>query len=187
MTGAIVPRPIAWVSSIGPDGTPNLAPFSFFTCVSIEPPLLAIAMARRADGEKKDSLRNIESAGEFVVNIADDGMAREVSVSAQEFPYGRSEFDEVGLTPVPSDLVAAPRVAEAAISMECRRYDIVELGKGPHSLVIGEVVAWHFRDDVADDDGRTDFDALRPLGRLAGKAYAAFGTVLLEEAWELRR
>lgn len=185
LCGSVVPRPVAWVSTVNDDGTFNLAPFSFFTVVSVEPPLLAITMARRFRDQKKDSLRNIELHGEFVVNIASDSMAQAMSVSAKEFPYGVSEFEATGLTPVASERIAAPRVLEAPISMECRRHAIVEVGNGPHAIVMGEIVAWHFRSDVANEQGRVDFDALRPLARLAGPLYASFGPIIYEDAWEL--
>src|SRR5271154_6603215 len=99
LTGALVPRPIAWVSTVNDDGTFNLAPFSFFTAISTDPIILAIAMSRRVDA-KKDSLRNIERTGEFVVNIADDRLSHAVQTSGADLPYGESEFAAAGLTPV---------------------------------------------------------------------------------------
>ena len=180
LTGALVPRPIAWVSTVNDDGTFNLAPFSFFTAISTDPVILAIAMSRRA-GAKKDSLRNIERTGDFVVNIADDRLSRAVQTSGADLPYGESEFAAAGLTPAPSERVAAPRVLEAPVGMECRLHGtLAEYGRRPYALVTGEVIAMHFRDDIVTPAGRTDFAAFRPLGRLAGKLYARFGEVIDE-------
>lgn len=180
LTGALVPRPIAWVSTVNDDGTFNLAPFSFFTAISSDPPILAISMSRRANA-KKDSLRNIERTGEFVVNIADDRLSRAVQISGGDLPYGESEFAAAGLTPSPSERVAAPRVSEAPVAMECRSCgSLADFGRRPYTLVMGEVVAMHFRDDIVTAAGRTDFAAFRPLGRLAGKLYARFGEVIDE-------
>lgn len=183
LTGALVPRPIAWLSTLNEDGSSNLAPFSFFTAVSSDPPILAVAISRRRNGVKKDSLLNIERTGEFVVNIADDRLSRAVQISGKDLPYGDSEFAAAGLTPGPSERVAAPRVIEAPVAMECRACgSMSDYGRRTtYTLVMGEVVALHFRDDIVTPEGRTDFDAYRPLGRLAGKLYARFGEVVDEE------
>jgi flavin reductase (DIM6/NTAB) family NADH-FMN oxidoreductase RutF len=183
LTGALVPRPIAWVSTLNEDGSFNLAPFSFFTAVSSDPPILAVAISRRTNGEKKDSLLNIERTGQFVVNIADDRLSREVQISGRDLPYGESEFTAAGLSASPSERVAPPRVSEAPVAMECQACgERVDYGRKPYTLVLGEVVALHFRDDIVTPAGRTLFEVFRPLGRLAGKMYARFGAVIDEEA-----
>lgn len=170
LSGLVVPRPIAWVSTCDERGVPNLAPFSFFTPVSVSPPMLLFAVERR-DGVKKDTLRNIEATHEYVVNIASDDMGRAVAVSALDYPFGESEFRAAGVMPAASQMVKPPRVAEAPASMECVLEQILEVGGSPHALIIGRVVAWHMVTGVTTERGRVDFDSLRPLGRLAGDEY----------------
>ena len=176
MIGCVVPRPIAWVSSVDAAGVQNLAPFSYFMAVSSEPPTLAFSSGRRAadlgssTGSKKDTLANVEALGEFVVNVVDDDTAVSMNVTSGDYPPDVDEFAVAGLTAVPSVKVKAPRVAEAPINMECRVVRIVPVGA--HHLVIGEVVHFHLRDDVYDPaSGRLDMHRLRPVGRLAGNLY----------------
>lgn len=186
LSGLVVPRPIAWVSTVDSEGTPNLAPFSFFTCASLVPPMLVIAIEPRM-GEKKDTLRNIEETGDFVVNVASEDLVRPVVISAVDFPPGQSEFDEAGLTLAPSRLVRAPRVAEAPASMECRLERLVRVGSGPHTLVIGEIVAWQVDPNVLEPTGRVNFQALRPLGRLAGDLYVKCHDLISEPRQDWRK
>ena len=172
LIGCVVPRPIAWVSTVSADGVNNLAPFSFFMAICNEPPTVAFSSGPRPAG-RKDTAANAEATGEFVVNVVDDDRAEQMNLSSGEYPPGVDEFALTGLTAVPGVKVKAPRVLEAPISMECRVTQILQVGKGPHSLVIGEVVHFHVRDDVYDaKTGRIDMHALRPVGRLAGQAYA---------------
>jgi len=172
LIGCVVPRPIAWVSTVGEDGVNNLAPFSFFMGVCPDPPTIAFSAGPR-DGEKKDTIRNLEHTGDFVVNVVDDAHAEQMNATSGEYPPGVDEFALAGLTAAPGVRVRAPRVASAPISMECRVAQIQHVGHGPHSLVLGEVVHLHLRDDVFDGStGRVDLRRLRPVGRLAGNAYA---------------
>ena len=172
LIGCVVPRPIAWVSTIGADGVPNLAPFSFFMGVSNDPPTIAFSSGRRENG-KKDTVRNLEVSGDFVVNVVDDAHAEAMNVTSGEYPPEVDEFSVAGLAMAPGVLVKAPRVATAPISMECRVSQIVPVGRGPHSVVFGEIVYFHLRDDVYDaKTGRIDMRRLRPVGRLAGNQYA---------------
>ncbi len=170
LTGTIVPRPIAWVSTVSVDGVLNLAPFSFFTGASLIPPMVVIAVEPRK-GSKKDTLRNVEDTGEFVVNTVVEGLPGAATVSAKDFPEEESEFEHAGLTPLPSKLVKSPGVAESPVNMECRLHRIVEVGSGPHSLVIGEVVAIQAEQRIFEPSGRVDFDRLKPVGRMAGDVY----------------
>lgn len=170
LTGSIVPRPIAWVTSVNPDtGVVNLAPFSFFTGVSVLPPLVLFASERR-NGEKKDTVRNIEQTGEFALNLVTEDLAEQMVLTAADFPPEVSEAAEAGLELVPGDKIKVPLVAASPVKMECKLERIIEIGTSPHSLVIGEVVQWHIRDDLYSD-GKIDMARLNALGRLAGNNY----------------
>lgn len=178
LTGVVVPRPIAFVSTRSPDGVNNLAPYSFFNAVASNPPTIVFSSSRRAGSKSKDTLDNVEATGEFVVNIVSDDIAEAMNRTAAEFPADISEFDVAGLTPTPSDVVQAPRVAESPVNMECRLQQVVNLGEGDHQhgLVIGEVVLLHIRDDIIDGH-RINHQLLKPTGRLAGSMYCHTGDV----------
>jgi flavin reductase (DIM6/NTAB) family NADH-FMN oxidoreductase RutF len=176
LIGAVVPRPIAWVSSMSANGVLNLAPFSFFTVGATVPMTLLFCpqMPGAATGRgKKDTLRNIEAVPEFVINIASESLVKEMNLSATELPYGHSEFDWAGVTPASSEMIRVPRVAESPISFECKLQQIVTISDQPGggAVVFGEVQCVHVRDDVYDN-GRILLHELQPLGRLAGAAYA---------------
>ena len=171
LISSVVPRPIAWVSTVDAEGVRNLAPFSYFMAITDTPPTIAFSCSARESG-KKDTLRNVESLGEFVVNIVDDDCAERMNLSSGDYPSDVDEFAVTKLTPLPGAVVKAPRVGEAPINMECRVAQIVPVGKKAH-LVIGEIVQWHVRDDVYDaKTGRLDMHALKPLGRLCGNLYS---------------
>jgi len=173
MVGAIVPRPIAFVSTVSPDGVPNLAPFSFFTAISANPPVVCFCpMVRGSDGGRKDTLSNIEATREFVVNVVSEDFAREMNTCSAEFPPQVDEFQVSGLTPLASEVVRPPRVAESRIQMECRLFQIVHVSPKPlgGSLVIGEVVRFHVADELFDNF-RIDPDKLRAIGRMGGPTY----------------
>jgi flavin reductase (DIM6/NTAB) family NADH-FMN oxidoreductase RutF len=173
MVGVIVPRPIAFVSSISPDGVLNLAPFSFFTAISANPPVVCFSpMVRGSDGSVKDTLRNIAATKEFVVNVVSEDFAQQMNVCSTEFSPDVDEFAASHLTPIPSDLVKPPRVAESHVNMECRLVQIVTISEKPlgGSLVIGEVVRFHV-DDAVVRDFKADPDLLRPIGRMGGPTY----------------
>ena len=135
LTGVVVPRPIAFVSTVSPDGVNNLAPYSFFNAVASSPPTIVFSSSRRAGSKSKDTLDNVEATGEFVVNIVSDDIAEAMNRTAAEFPAEVSEFDVAGLTPAASDIVRAPRVAESPVNMECRLQQVVnlDLGEGDHT------------------------------------------------------
>ena len=172
LTGVVVPRPIALVSSIDNDGVLNLAPFSFFNAVASEPPTIVFSSNRNTPHKPKDTLANIEANGEFVVNVVVDDIAQAMNATAAEYPAEVSEFDVAGLTPVPSQVVRPPRVLESPVNMECKLNRVVPLGNPghEHGLVIGEIVLMHVRDDIIDGH-RINHQLLKPVGRLAGSMY----------------
>lgn len=167
-TGTILPRPIAWVSTVGADGTPNLAPFSFFTVASADPLTLLFSCSHKPDGSKKDTWRNAETSGEFVVNLTNEATAEAMNLTATTFPHGISEFDAAGLTPVPCEIVTAPRVLEAPVSYECKLTQIVEVGG--NAVIFGAVQMIHISDAVYDGN-YVRLNAMQPIGRLAGSGY----------------
>jgi flavin reductase (DIM6/NTAB) family NADH-FMN oxidoreductase RutF len=174
LIGAILPRPIAWVSSIDDQGNLNLAPFSFFTIGATDPMTLIFCPQIRTDSlEKKDTLRNIERIPEFVVNLTDEQTAGAMNRTAAALPPGRSEFGWAGLTPVPSVTITVPRVKESPVAFECVLQQIVTINeeRGGGSAVFGEVKHIHIRDDIYKD-GYVILEKLRPIGRLAGSSYA---------------
>ena len=174
LTGLVLPRPIAFVSTVSPDGVPNLAPFSFFTVASADPPVLAISIDLRYGHETKDTLSNIATSGEFVVNIASENLAESVNTASLDWAPDIDEFEKAGLTAVRDNLVVKPpRVAESPAQFECRHLQNVEFGKW--TLVLGDVVAIRCREDLLDARLRVDVAALNPLGRLAGNDYCRVG------------
>jgi flavin reductase (DIM6/NTAB) family NADH-FMN oxidoreductase RutF len=173
MIAAIVPRPIAFVSTISADGILNLAPFSFFTAASADPPVICFApMVRGRDGSRKDTLHNIQATGEFVVNIVSEEFADQMNICSAEFPPEIDEFQASGLTPLPSDLVRPPRVKESHVHMECRLLEIVDVSAKPlgGSLVLGQVLRFHVEDGWMQNY-QLDPDQLRPIGRMGGSSY----------------
>ena len=167
LSGAVVPRPIAWVSSRSKDDILNLAPFSFFTVASREPPMLAISIGPRTDGEDyaKDTLTNLRETQEFVINIVSVELANAMHETAVNHPPEVDEFTRAGVTPVSSEVIKTPRVAEAKISMECTVEHMLKLGSD--YLVIGRMHRYHIKDDLLSN-GRIDLKKLDPLARLAG-------------------
>jgi flavin reductase (DIM6/NTAB) family NADH-FMN oxidoreductase RutF len=173
LIGAIVPRPIAFVSTISPEGIRNLAPFSFFTAISANPPVVCFCPTRRPGPEpRKDTLRNVTETREFVVNIVSEEIAQQMNMTSGDFAADVDEFEAAGLTPIPSDLVKPPRVAESHVHMECKLYLTLEISDlpGGGNLVIGEVVRLHV-DDAYVDSFKIDADKLRAIGRMGGNSY----------------
>jgi flavin reductase (DIM6/NTAB) family NADH-FMN oxidoreductase RutF len=184
MIGSIVPRPIAFVSTIDQNGLANLAPFSFFTAICPEPMTICFAPMRRGtDGAIKDTLSNIMQTSEFVINIVGENLAILMNDCSIEFKPEVDEFDVVGLTKLSSHIVKPPRVAECSVSLECVLDQILEFGHGSGggSLVIGRVVLIHV-DDHLYQNGKIDNEKLRPIGRMAGSVYtrASRDTFVLE-------
>nr|WP_279326009.1 flavin reductase family protein [Bacillus sp. FJAT-47783] len=184
MIGSILPRPIAFVSTIDKCNQANLAPFSFFTGICADPFMVCFApMLRGTDGEKKDTLLNIEETKEFVINVVSEDFVEKMNNCAIEYDRHIDEFIESGLTRLESQIVKPPRVKESKVQLECVLHDILHFGDQPGagSLVIGKVVFVHI-DDALYFDGKIDTDLLKPIGRMAGATYtrAASDTFVLE-------
>ncbi|BAY21519.1 hypothetical protein NIES2100_12730 [Calothrix sp. NIES-2100] len=173
LIGSIVPRPIAWVSTIANDGTPNIAPFSFFMGVSGIPPILAISVGSRR-GSKKDTLVNVEQSRELVVNIVSEEVGYQMNLTSGEFPPDVDEFKIAGLTPLPSKKVRAPRIAESPINIECLLQQVVYVGNegNKSGLIIAEAVLWHIRDDLLTPENTIDVSKLHAIARLSGNWYS---------------
>ena len=174
MIGSIVPRPIAFVSTLSKNGKNNIAPFSYFNGVCSRPPTIMFAPARRGwDGKEKDTLINIRDNNQFVINIVSESFAEQMVMCSTDFDSDVDEFEISGLNPVPSNKVSPPRLLESKISYECELNQIVEIGEGDAGsgfIVIGTIVLFHIDDDVYDN-GHILLDKLEPLGRLAGNQY----------------
>lgn len=169
---AVVPRPIAFVSSIGNDGVFNLAPFSFFNPLCLKPAIIALCIGWKRDGQKKDTLRNIEYSKDFVVNVVTETLAEAMNKSSAEYPSEVDEFEEIGLTPGKADVVKSPLVVESPVNMECKLVQILEFGEIPtgSNVVIGEVILVHIRDDLWIKD-HIEMSKLKVIGRLGGDLY----------------
>lgn len=172
MLSTILPRPIAWVSTKGRDGSLNLAPFSFFTGICVDPMTICFVPTNRRDGQKKHTLQNIEETNQFVINLVTEKLAHKMNQTSGDYPYGVSEFDKAELTPVPSVKIIPPRVLESPVSLECKLLKIVTIGTGPHggNLVIGKVVFIHILDSLWKE-GRIEHRDLKPIGRMEGDWY----------------
>jgi flavin reductase (DIM6/NTAB) family NADH-FMN oxidoreductase RutF len=174
MIGSIVPRPIAWVSTISPDGVPNLAPFSFFTGVCSNPPTVVFCPGiREVDRAQKDTLNNVQTTGVFIINFVSESLAAAMNSTAVEAPPEVNEFERAGLASEPGTVVPVPRVAASLIHYECRLQQIIPISAEPGggNLVIGTVVHMHFADSVYREGNRIDLGEYQPVGRLAGASY----------------
>lgn len=183
LTSCIIPRPIAWVSTLNRQGRANLAPFSFFSGVSWAPPVLTFSVVNRADGTPKDTLINIRETKEFVVNIVSVDLLSSMEKSAQTLPYGTDEGSVAGIHWAPSRTVRPCRVEESRISFECGTERIIAAGEGPNAgnLVLGRIRLVHLRDDLLGNEREVDWSVLDPLGRLSGNRYCALGSVIVSE------
>jgi flavin reductase (DIM6/NTAB) family NADH-FMN oxidoreductase RutF len=179
LIGGIVPRPIALVSTVSASGVFNLAPFSFFTGVGSKPPTLAFCPANGPGGAEKDSLRNAKPAseggrGEFVVSVTTADLVERAAIAAEALGPDESEYDLTGLTPVPSTVVAPPRVGESPIAYECRTMQVLRLSPGESggaNLVLGEILRIHVDDRLIDEGWHIDPAALDAVGRMGGFGY----------------
>lgn len=174
MISTILPRPIAWVSTISLDGRTNLAPFSFFQGVTANPPTLLFVPVNTRDGSKKDTVRNIEQVPEFVVNLVPHRLAEQMNNTSAMLPYGESEFERFGIASVPSERIRPPRVADAPIAFECTLDRFVHIGDGPLAahVVFGRIHLVHVADAVLGETGRPDPAKLDLIGRMGGDSYA---------------
>lgn len=170
LTASIVPRPIAWVSSTSEDGVDNLAPHSFFTVACVSPPIVQFTSVGR-----KDSLRNIEATGEFVVNVTPEPLFEQVNATGTNYPGDHSEFDALGIEREPSRLVGPPRVQDSPVALECKLHSTIHLGDS--WLVLGRVVHAAVHDSVLADDGLPDIGKLAPLSRLGRIEWGTRGEI----------
>ncbi|ADI15754.1 flavin reductase family protein [Truepera radiovictrix] len=177
LTSAVIPRPIAWVSTVSKGGVPNVAPYSFFNAVASEPLTVLFSAGRKRDGSPKDSLKNAQETGEFVVNLVDEPLAEAMNHTSGAWAHEVSEFDEAGLRAAASLRVRAPRVAAAPVALECRVTQLFELAGGASTLVLGEVLVIYVREGLLAEDGLIDAAAYRPVARLGRDAYATLGRV----------
>lgn len=176
LIGSIIPRPIAFVTSLTEDGVVNAAPFSFFNIVSSNPPMISVSIQRKA-GEMKDTARNIKQQGQFVVHIVDTDNVEQVNETAANLPSNESEVARAGLTLVESTKIAVPGVKEAKVRFECELETVLELGgdeKAGCDLIIGKVVYYHIEETIYED-GKIDPEKLAAISRLAGNDYAKIG------------
>jgi flavin reductase (DIM6/NTAB) family NADH-FMN oxidoreductase RutF len=179
LTGSVVPRPIAWVTTISEEKVVNLAPFSCFTFLASNPPLIGFTVGPRRSG-RKDTARNIRYASEFVVHIADETMLDALHASADEYLPEVSEAEFLNLPVTPSELVRVPRLVNAPIAMECVLDQSMRFGRSGSEFFVGEVKLFHFRDGLCVD-GKIDSEQLRPIGRLAGPVYSKLGEVVRKQ------
>lgn len=172
LVATVVPRPIAWVVTLGPDGRRNAAPYSFFNVLSGEPPLVAIGIGGRKPGDAKDTGNNIRQSAQFVVNLVSHATAEAMNITAIDFPPEVDEIAEAGLTTLPSVKVAPPRIAESPVAMECERFTTLEVGVD-RSIVIGRVLAMHIDDSCVLDPARryVDTPKLDLIGRMHGAGW----------------
>src|SRR4030043_1575249 len=172
LMSAIVPRPIAFVSTIGEDGIFNVAPFSGFSPIGMKPALVSLQIASKRDGSQKDTLKNIEFSKDFVVNVVTEELAIAMNQASAEYPSDVDEFKEIQLTAIKSDLVKAPRVAESPVNMECKLVRMLEFDGNPYggNIILGEVVLIHLRDELWAEN-HIDIFKLKAIGRLGGMLY----------------
>jgi flavin reductase (DIM6/NTAB) family NADH-FMN oxidoreductase RutF len=183
MIATILPRPIAWVATMSPDGKPNHAPVSFFTGICANPMTVCFAPVNDRNGKKKDTLVNIEATGQFTVNIVNEQNAIKMNATSAPFSYGVNEFEQCGVTAIPSTVVKPPLVKESPVSYECELQQIVRIGDGAlaGNLVIGKVLMFHCADDVYNN-GKIRHQDLNAIGRMEGAWYSK-----TNDAFELPR
>ena len=175
LTGVVVPRPIAWVTTQGVERVMNLAPFSCFTFVSSKPPMIGISVGRKK-GALKDTAKNIHDMHNFVVNIADDTMIEAIHQSAVEHPPHVSEVELLGLETIQSLFIPTPRLAKVPVSMECSFHSSTPYGDTGTEFIVGEILAFHVRDDLITGM-KVDSASMRPIARIGGPTYASLGNV----------
>jgi flavin reductase (DIM6/NTAB) family NADH-FMN oxidoreductase RutF len=166
LASVVTPRPIAFVTTISPDGKVNAAPFSFFNLFGANPPILAFAPSDRENGTPKDTALNVRATHEFAVNLVDEAIAQAMNKCAASLPYGENELVHAGLTALPSSIVKPPRIAESPVSMECVEWGTLHIGS--NRMVIGVIKRLHLRDDLFDAEKmRVRSDKLHVIGRMA--------------------
>lgn len=172
----VAPRPIAWVATLGADGKPNLAPFSFFNAVASNPPVVMISVSQRK-GQMKDTLRNVQETGEYVLHLVDEASAEAMNLTSGEWEYGVNEFELAKLETAPSMEVKPPRIASALIAMEARVAQIIPVEGTSSTMILGKVLRYHIREDLLRPNGLINAALLHPIMRLGGEEYATLGRV----------
>lgn len=172
MIASVIPRPIAWTSTVAIDGSTNIAPFSFFGGVSSDPPTVMLSIGRRPDGSHKDTAKNLIDRKEAVIHICPVSDGEAMVATSASLPADESEFEKVGLDTVESSIVAPPRLARSAVAIEARAIDHREVGNGPVDLFLLEGLCFHLRSDLIVD-GLPDPERLQALGRLGGNLYCS--------------
>lgn len=178
MIGSIIPRPIAFVTSLTKEGILNGAPFSYFNIVTANPPMISISVQRR-DGDRKDTSRNIMEKKEFVVHIVDETNVEQINETAATLSSKESEIEKAKLTEIPSDVIETPGIQEAKVRFECELENIIELGNSDEvttDLIIGKIVKMHF-DESVYNEGKIVYRELNAVSRLAGSDYAKIGEI----------
>lgn len=179
LTGAVIPRPIGWISSISKDGIPNLAPFSFFNAVGEDPPHVMFSTVR-PNNSNKDTLNNVLETGQFVVNMVVEDIVEQMNITSQSVSSDVNEFELAGLTAIPSLKVKAPRVKESPINMECElvhHYTLEDNKHGGATIIVGRIVMFHINENVLLDDFKINMETYKPVARLAGSNYSKLGEI----------
>ncbi|CAM3617963.1 hypothetical protein FSS13T_17580 [Flavobacterium saliperosum S13] len=179
LTGAVIPRPIGWISSISEDGIPNLAPFSFFNAVGEDPPHVMFSTVR-PNNSNKDTLNNVLTTKQFVVNMVVEDIVEQMNTTSQSVASDINEFELAGLTAIPSVKVKAPRVKESPINMECElvhHYTLEDNKHGGATIIIGRIVMFHIDESVLLDDFKINMETYKPVARLAGSNYSKLGEI----------
>ncbi len=174
MLSCVLPRPIAFVTTISADGVPNLAPFSFFNAIGSNPPAVMFSPCTRADGTDKDTLHNLSAVEEFVVNVVSHDIRNAMNQASFAYAPGVNEFEKAGFTPIESRFIQPPRVAESPVQLECKLIKIVPVGDGPLSanICIGEILCFHIADEALLENGTANVEKIDLLGRLGGPDYS---------------
>ncbi len=177
LTGSVIPRPIGWISTVDQNGVNNLAPFSYFNAVGEDPPHVMFSTVR-GNNTNKDTLNNVLSNGQFVVNMVTEELAEKMNITSQSVASDVDEFELANLTPIPSVKVKPMRVKESPITFECElvhHYFLENHKNGGACIVIGRIVMMHFADDVLLDNFKINLETYKPIARLAGSNYAKLG------------
>jgi flavin reductase (DIM6/NTAB) family NADH-FMN oxidoreductase RutF len=177
LTGAVIPRPIGWISTISEDGIPNLAPFSFFNAIGEDPPHVMFSTVR-PNNTNKDTLNNVLATKQFVVNMVVEDIVEQMNITSQSVSSEVNEFELAGLTPIPSVKVKAPRVKESPINMECElvhHYTLEDNKNGGATIIIGRVIMFHVDESVLLEDFKINMETYKPVARLAGSNYSKLG------------
>ena len=181
LTGAVTPRPIAWVTSLSSSGVVNAAPYSFFNVVAASPPLIVLGLMRRPDGSYKDTCRNIIESGEFVVNLVTRADIDTMNLTSIDAPADRGEIELAGIKTLASTVVSPPRIATSPVNLECRLFQRIDASEAS-TVVLGEVVAFHIADDRVNADKHVDAPALDLIARMHGRGWYATEPTLVQRA-----